>query len=150
MIKKICTAITRQSLPKFIIVGTINTVVDFGILNLLVFFGYTASFIFFGQNFLIANAVSFGIAVINSFILNQVWVFNDSGQQHGKCQRIILFLAVTILSVFIIQQVLFNILYYSYIHAENGFMSLNAAKLIAATISAAINFLGYRYLVFRK
>ena len=137
----------RLSFARFFIVGVMNTFVDFALLNLLVFLGYTASFSLFGQMFLIANILSFGIAMIHSFLWNKRWAFSGSDSTGGS-RQFILFVAITITSVFIINQLVFNILYFNVPLTNIPFLSLNIAKIIAGVLSTAINYFSYRYIVF--
>ncbi|MEI6144422.1 MAG: GtrA family protein [Candidatus Berkelbacteria bacterium] len=55
---------------KFVAVGILNTLVDWAVFYLLVFFAIP------GQP-LLAKAISFTVAVLNSFILNSIWTFRD-------------------------------------------------------------------------
>ncbi|GAG94790.1 unnamed protein product, partial [marine sediment metagenome] len=59
---------------KFAIVGVSNTFIDWAI-----FFLLTQYFVFFqgGQNEVLAKAISFVVAVVNSFIWNSLWTFRQ-------------------------------------------------------------------------
>ncbi len=59
----------RQFL-KFLAVGVLNTLVDWAVFYLLIYFAIP------GQP-LLAKAISFTVAVINSFVLNSIWTFRD-------------------------------------------------------------------------
>jgi len=52
---------------KFLIVGVLNTLIDFGLMNL-----FTAVF---GWSLVLSQALSFTIAVINSYFLNRKWIY---------------------------------------------------------------------------
>lgn len=56
---------------KFGIVGVINTILDYAL--------YTLFVTIFDVHYLIANVLSFSIAVTNSFLLNRKWTFRQSG-----------------------------------------------------------------------
>jgi putative flippase GtrA len=66
-------ALLRRSLVrqfiKYSLVGVLNTMVDFGV--------YISLTRFAGLHFLLANAVSFLVAVTLSFWLNRRWTFRD-------------------------------------------------------------------------
>lgn len=60
----------KSKFIKFAIVGAIGTLIDFGILNLLT--------IVFLVPKLIAQAVSFSLAVVNNYLLNRFWTYPES------------------------------------------------------------------------
>ena len=128
-------------------VGTLNTLIDFFILNLLVILGYTASFTIFNQSFLIANILSFLIAMLHSFVWNKLWVF--PGSKYNQERQIIIFVVITVVSCFVANQILFNVLYYNFLSTDS-ILSLNLAKLLAGVVSVVINFFGYKYMVFTR
>jgi len=55
---------------KFVAVGILNTLVDWAVFYLLIFFAIP------GEP-LLAKAISFTVAVINSFVLNSIWTFRS-------------------------------------------------------------------------
>lgn len=56
---------------KFILIGSINTVIDLGVLNILMFISKTYS----GINFPVFKMISFLAAGTNSYFLNRFWTF---------------------------------------------------------------------------
>ena len=52
---------------KFMVVGTIGFVIDFGTLNLLVLLA--------GLDVLVANTISFSLAVLSNFTWNRLWTY---------------------------------------------------------------------------
>lgn len=156
---------TGKQVGKFAIVGVINTLVDVAILNVLVFLGFAATFIVFGQKFLIANIISVAAAMINSFILNKQWTFkSDRGNVYLEAVK---FFAITMIGMFVIHQIIFNTLYYNFtflssmavsiIHFiglnkifSDNFVVLNFSKAIAIFGSLIWNFIGYKFIVFKK
>jgi len=58
---------------KFLIVGVLNTLIDFGLMNL-----FTAVF---GWSLVLSQALSFTIAVINSYFLNRKWIYPDTTEK---------------------------------------------------------------------
>lgn len=156
---------TGIQVGKFAIVGILNTLIDVSILNLLVYFSFVATLIVFGQKFLIANIISVAIAMINSFILNKQWTFK--AEEGNIYKQIFQFLAITIVGMFVIHQIIFNALYYglpqisnliiSIVHFlklsgyfSDSFIALNFAKIIAIIGSLIWNFIGYKFIVFKK
>ena len=156
---------TKQQIGKFAIVGVINTLVDVVILNILVFLGFTAAFVILNQQFLAANIISVAVAMINSFILNKQWTFR--AEEGNIYLQIVKFLVVTIIGMFVIHQLIFNGIYYdlplisefavSITHFlmlsgifSDQFVALNFAKAIAIVASLIWNFIGYKFIVFKK
>ena len=62
--------IEQKRFVKFLIVGVISTFVDFGFMNLFT--------LLFNIPLIIAQALSFLIAVLESFLLNRYWIYPDS------------------------------------------------------------------------
>lgn len=65
---------TRPKVKQFVkfgLVGALNTLLDYGL--------YTVFVTFLDIHYLVANALSFGVAVTNSFILNRKWTFRQTG-----------------------------------------------------------------------
>lgn len=85
---------------KFLVVGTIGFVVDFGVFNLLLnpldailasgtgvyhFFvslGLNENFVEFGMAAVIAGTISFIAAIISNFFWNRYWTYPDSRSKH--------------------------------------------------------------------
>lgn len=61
-----------QRPAKFATVGVLNTAVD-GIIFILLFY-------LLSVHYLIANVVSYSLGVINSYSLNKIWTFADTGK----------------------------------------------------------------------
>ncbi len=155
---------TTEQAGRFVIVGILNTLIDYFILNILVFFGFTAVLMILGQKFLIANIISVFVAMINSFVLNKKWTFQSEG---GNIYlEIIKFFITTIIGMFVINQIIFNSFYYGFpsisslvvsvVHFLNlnnifsdNFIILNFSKSIATVASLIWNFLGYKFFVFK-
>lgn len=67
--------IFRGRFPRFILIGVLNTLVDWSVLNLEIFI--------FGQHgglfsYPVYKAVSFFVAVLNSYFFNKRWVFKSN------------------------------------------------------------------------
>ncbi len=63
---------------KFMVVGTIGFVIDFGTLNLL--------HLVFGLHVLVANSISFSLAVLSNFTWNRLWTYPDSRSKPVRSQ----------------------------------------------------------------
>jgi len=134
--------IVRQAV-KFILVGILNTFVDLGVLNLLIFTTGIAS----GFGYSVFKGVSFTVAVVNSYILNKFWTFKTTGS-FGK------FFIVSLIGFGVnvgVASVVVNIIgnqLLSFGVSEKIWANVGA---IAATFCAMIwNFIGYKFMVFKK
>lgn len=133
-------------LAKFVLVGALNTFVDFGILILLLtIFGVAA-----GLLYSISKAFSFSCSVVNSYFWNKFWTFGKketkgAGREFGKFYLIagIGFLLNVGIASFIV-----NI-----IGPKFG-LSVEIWAMVGAFIAILCvfmwNFLGYKFLVFKK
>ncbi len=125
---------------KFFVIGGLNTFLDLGVLNLLIL----VSNITHGIWFSVFKGISFIISVINSFIWNKFWTFQKSGS------FILFFLVVS-------GSALINIGIASYmvnvIGAPEGISPKlwdNIAALSSLMLVLTWNFLGLKFIVFRK
>lgn len=132
---------------KFVAVGLSNTAIDFGILNMLsMLTGITAGLQVGG-----VNVPGFVAAVVNSYFWNQNWVFKGRESGEGILHDFPKFLAVSVIGLIINSGII--ILTTNYGEAVIGLqpeMRLNIAKVIATGVVLMWNFVGYKFLVFRK
>lgn len=121
---------------KFGIIGVVNTTLDFS-----VYFILTRWVPFFHDHILTANAISFSLAVTNSYILNTRWTFRGTHSAHTV--RFPKFLATNIFALGINELLLLFFV-----------SSLNLHDLISKAMAVALtlfwNFFVNKYWVFRK
>lgn len=141
---------------KFFIVGVLNTAIDFAILNLLMWLTNTYE----GGNVAIFNTISFTVAVINSYILNKYWTFSAKGEAAPAGENkdaskasteFVKFFIVAVTGWLLNTGILFGIT--TYVHPLFGASAAlwaNIAKAIATGIVLTWNFIGYKFLVFKK
>jgi len=131
---------------KFVAVGFLNTAIDFGILNLLSSAsGVQAGFIIGG-----VNVPGFTIAIFNSYLWNQLWVFRGRRHGEGLFHDFPKFLAVIIGGVLINSGIV--IFLTTFVHPLWWFSPgqwLNIAKALATVVTLVWNFIGFKFLVFR-
>jgi len=146
---------------KFALVGSFNTLVDFGVLNVLMFiFGITA-----GAGFAAFKAISFSVATANSYILNKRWTFRDKTKSDttevGQFALISIIGvtinvgAATLIATFVTPITPFIELGNFFLNLVNitmttGQVWANIATATATAISLIWNFLGYKFIVFKK
>ena len=134
---------------KFVIVGFLNTAIDFGVLNILsMMTGLTSGFLVGG-----VNIPGSTLAAINSYFWQKFWVFKKKEVQGEKTNYsdFITFVAVVLVGVFINGGIV--VLLTTYIHPFGGLSPerwLNVAKIIATAVSLIWSFLGFKFLVFKK
>lgn len=133
-------------LAKFGAVGAANFAVDFGVLNLLIFITGIAS----GWYFTVFKSVSFIVAVINSFYWNKKWTFKKKGGE-GTGKDFLQFLFVSVIGLAL------NAGTASFIVNVIGPMGMigdktwaNIATAVASLVVLTWNFLGYKFIVFKK
>ena len=127
---------------KFATVGFLNTAIDFGILNLLIFLTNVTQ----GIQIVPLNAISFSVAVINSYFWNKKWVFDAS-----KKGNFVTFVLVTIIGLLINSGIVYVITtFIPPVIVSSPTLWANIAKALATAISLFWNFAGYKLIVFKK
>ena len=126
---------------KFVIVGILNTAVDFAVLNLLML----ATGIVAGLGFSLFKALSFLVAVINSYFWNKHWTFQSEREVFLQ------FLAVSAIGFFL------NVGTASFLVNSVGpqfglteQLWANAGAAAGTLVVMTWNFLGYKFVVFKK
>lgn len=125
---------------KFFVVGLSNTFLDLGVLNFLIY----VTNITHGVYFAAFKTISFICAVINSFFWNKYWTFQKQGS-------FFLFLGVVLGST--VLNVGWASYMVDYIGPLNGFSPKqwdNVAALSSVFLVLTWNFLGMKFIVFKK
>ena len=125
---------------KFMVVGVINFLVDFGVFKLL----STA----IGLPVALSNVISYTCGVINSFILNRYWTFKIRHKfvsvHFAKFVFVnLISLGVNTLAVWVLVEL------YGFTDGLFGVQNMYA-KLIATVFSFTVNFAGNKLLVFNQ
>ena len=125
---------------RFVIVGGLNTAIDFGILFTLVALGLPT---------VASNFVSTSVAMVFSFFANKSFTFRDTGQKTVK--HIALFLIITIFGMWVIQPIIIELVKLALEPwATNKYVVLLIGKVLATIASLIWNYLMYRKFVFVK
>ena len=121
----------RGPAGKFLIVGGLNTAIDFGVFMLL--------FYVFDVPILVSHVTAFALAVINSFICNGLWTFKQ-GASSLSAGNFMKFAAVSVCALIAstIAIALFS-----------QFVTAWIAKVLAIAVSLTVNYIGMSKLVFR-
>lgn len=132
---------------KFVPIGVSNVSIDFGVLSLLVF----VSGVEMGFLYSVFKALSFLCAAINSYLWNKFWTF-ESGETKGMGKQFFKFLIVAGVG-FVINVAVATFLV-NFVGPIGGVSSLLWATIVAPIASVFIvvvwDFLGYKFLVFKK
>lgn len=124
-----------KSLPRFAIVGCINTGVDFAVFFLLNYLGV---------NYLICQAAGYSLGLINSFIMNKVWSFECKISEISTLNQFVKFIGINLLSLGV-SLIGLKVL--------NGYKSVNvyySKVLVTIFVTQFINYFGYKLWVFKK
>jgi putative flippase GtrA len=131
---------------KFILVGALNSFVDLGVLNFLMFLTGIAS----GWFFSVFKAISFSVSVVHSYFWNKYWTFGRKETRPGL-REFVQFFAIAGIGFFLnvgIASFVVNV-----IKPQFGLspeLWANIGAIIAIICVAAWNFLGYKFIVFKK
>ena len=140
---------TVRQFIKFGLTGTVGAAVDFGTYNLLTrAVGWLTVYDIGGIKIIAANLVSVFLAILSNFILNKYWTFRDKSQNvaaQGTSYFVLNFITFALnqllTSFFIFHVSQFDIF---------GSQKDNAAKVAAICLILFINFLGSKFIIFRK
>ncbi len=124
----------RGRLLRFLLVGAVNTGVDFALL-----FGLTA----IGMPILLANILSTSTALGVSFLLNRGYTFRSDGH---RGRQVILFLAVTLFALWVLQPIV--ILLVVHLVDLDAAVALLLGKVLATIASLSWNYVLYSRVVF--
>lgn len=137
---------------RFAIIGVINTGVDLLVLNLLMIIFDQRD----GIQYTIFKTISFAIAVISSYFLNKYWAFEDKNKKE-EVRKFSQFIAVSIVGALInvgVASLVVSLRPDPFIAnmSVDTFNQLwgNFGALCGTAIGLIWNFLGYKFIVFKK
>ncbi|WP_462411645.1 GtrA family protein [Neobacillus sp. Marseille-QA0830] len=117
---------------KFALVGIVNTSIDFTVYALLTWLTV---------NFILAQCISYSAGVLNSYMMNRKWTFEQKGK--GSKQEFFTFIGVNLVTL-VITSLLLTVFYKWF-----G-IALFTSKLLVTAISVGINYIGTKQLVFTR
>ena len=129
-----------RTLGRFVIVGGLNTALDFGIL-----IGLTM----LGLDKIVANIISSTTAFIFSFFANKKYTFKTTDTNVAR--EMVLFVIVTLFGLWVLQTLVIWLttpMAVAIFHDTS--YALIASKLLATVVSMTWNYLLYSKLVFKK
>ena len=136
---------TINQFSKFIVIGFMNTAIDFAILNFLMWW----TGIYSGASIILLNMVSFSIAVFNSYFWNKYWTFRDLDKVEAK--EFSQFILVTLIGLAINSSIVYGVTtLVSPMFGISPELWANIAKVAATGFSLIWNFIGYKFIVFNR
>ncbi len=129
---------------RFLIVGLLNTAIDFAVFNLLI----SVSGIRTGLGLVLINITAVFIAIVNSYILNRTWTFKSRDPNYTT--QLPRFLLASVTGMFINTATVWLLPLLLWPGTAPSYLALNGIKLLGAILSASWNFISYRYWVFKK
>ncbi len=131
---------------KFIMIGFLNTGIDFAVLNLLMW----QTGIYSGKYIILLNAVAFSVAVINSYFWNKFWIFHAK-ETAQTAKEFTKFITITLIGMTINTTIVYSVTtLISPMFGLSVELWANIAKVAATGISLVWNFTGYKLIVFKK
>lgn len=133
-------------IAKFFLVGAFNTLIDLGLLNLLMW-GFAVTV---GWGYSFFKAISFTLAAVNSYLWNKFWTFRKKETKAGP-KEFLKFYIITGIGFFLnvgIASLIVNAIGLQFGIAEKAWANIGA--IIAVICVATWNFLGYKFIVFKK
>jgi putative flippase GtrA len=136
---------------KFFIVGVLNTIIDLGVLAVLtIIMGTPLS----SLEFAACKIISFSCALINSYFLNKYWVFRSDAHvrsaESGITEKA-RFAAVSSIGL-IINTIFASVAFRigSEVVSDMHLLVVEIAGLVGTAAALTWNFVGYKFIVFKK
>lgn len=132
-------------IAKFSLVGFSNVAVDFGVLNLLMW----QTNIYSGRWVILLNALSFTAAATNSYLWNKFWTFQSKESSGGS--EFVQFFVVAIIGALVNTGIVYGLTtFISPVLGLSKKLWANLAKVLATFASLVWDFIGYKFIVFKK
>jgi putative flippase GtrA len=142
------TAKTLKQIAKFITVGVINTGIDIAVLKVLILLTGLGRQGFY---FTFFKAISFVVAVINSYFMNKYWAF--AGAKKSKTSVEMTQFFIVSLGGLVVNAGAATIFLHSFDPILNTPLVVNNWPLVAALFGSGVglfwNYIGYKKIVFK-
>ena len=134
---------------KFFLVGGLNTLIDFEVLNILM----RQTGIAKGEFIILFNAISFTIAITNSYLWNRFWTFKEARDVQVRKESVgkefVQFLIVSLIGMGLNSGIVYaTATYMKPLFGLGQVLWTNFAKALATGASLIWNFIGYKFIVF--
>ena len=135
-----------HELLRFAAVGAINTALDLLVLNALLLMSpqeeHTASFSMF-------KAISFLVAVINSYVMNRYWTFAGTTTRNTRVE-FGQFLGVSLVGLAVNNVVATLVFRHAFVPSRLSAMRATIAALAGSAAALTWNYIGYKLFVFKR
>lgn len=122
-----------KGLSRFSLVGVLNTLIDFVV--------FTMFNSLFGFNYAVSQVAGYSFGIVNSFIFNKNWTFENKDVHKKTVNEFLKFILINLISLTI------TIIFMRFF-IKNFNLNVYAAKIIVTFIAQITNFLGYKLWVF--
>lgn len=132
---------------RFLLVGGLNTFIDLTVLNILIALSKESA----GVWFTVFKAMSFLTAVVNSYLWNKYWTFEEQQTQKKNGRELAEFLLVSGIGFglnVLIASFVVNIIGPQFGISQTAWGSVGA--LAGTIVVLTWNFVGYKFVVFKK
>jgi putative flippase GtrA len=133
-------------IAKFACVGVSNTFVDLGVLNTVIFFTGISS----GTWYPVFKTGSFLVSTTNSFLWNRNWTFEEGKHKEKAQNEAVQFYVITTISWLVNVSVASGIVNYVAHGGISDNLWANIGALAGVFTAMTFNFLGYKFVVFKK
>jgi len=139
---------------KYLLIGILATLIDLGVMNILI----TISGIATGMYYSVSKGISFLFATFSKYFGDKFWAFEQMEKEEMK-KEFAKFFLVTLVGLVInvyIASIVVNFLGYHIVTlfgsqlGLNEKMIANVGAIVAAIAVAVWNFVGYKFIVFKK
>ena len=134
-------------LSKFVVTGLVNTAVDFSVLNLLMSLTHITG----GGYYSVFKGISFVVAVCNSYFWNKFWTFSHQTDKRVGGSEMLKFFIVSGIGFGLnvgIASLVTNVIGVQFGIEAGRWANIGAVG--GTLVAMAENFLGYKFLVFKK
>lgn len=131
---------------KFVAVGAINTALDLLVLNALLLMSDQAKH---DASFSIFKAISFLVAVINSYWLNRYWTFAGTRTRNTRA-AFGQFLGVSLVGLAVNNVVATLVFRHAFVIPRLSALRATIAGLAGSAAGLTWNYVGYKFFVFKR
>lgn len=124
-----------RSVVRFLLVGCLNTGVDFLI--------FTSAYSLLGFDKFVSQCAGYSMGITNSFVLNKLWTFENKKSNFRASSQLLRFIAVNLVSL---SMSLWGLKLLCDVAGMNPYL----AKILVTGMTQAVNYAGYRLWVFNR
>lgn len=139
----------ERQFVRFLIIGTMNTAIDWSVLNILLLVTRTTSI----TSYALFKSFSFSLAIINSFFFNKHWTFEQKTSGYSD-KEILKFVLINIGGLIINSGIATLMTGLCGVGLGRGdlqfLLCANVGVIVATGVSFLWNFFGYKFFVFNN